>query len=110
MGKALEGVWDLHPDDLSRTPLISISSLRSLISSVGVQMFHLTLIEVSGGYELRARTGFNRVNKGWLMKAERSPGRRLFKTPQAAFRVAADLGFDFVEVKLSPQACAQRAL
>jgi hypothetical protein len=106
MGKALEGVWDKHPDDIGRFPLLSISSFRSLISGVGVDMFHLTLFQVDGGYELRARTGFNRVQKGWIMKAEKSPGRRLFKTPQAAFRVAAELGFDFVEVKLSSRFCS----
>ncbi len=64
--------------------------------------FHLTLVEVEGGFQLRARSGtFNRPNAAWVLESEKARQVRVFRSAQAAFAVCKRLGFPSVTVELS---------
>lgn len=103
MASALESIWDKVPQDSVRS--ITFSSFRELVMSVGVDVFHMTLIPVEGGYQLRAHTGFRSVQKAYAIKSEKAGQLRVFKSPQSAFHLCSKLGFRSVVVQLPVDAC-----
>ena len=60
----------------------------------------MTLVPVDGGYELRSYTENRKSPKGFVLVAEKSSRRRVFKSPSAAFRICKTLGFKRVVVDL----------
>lgn len=80
---------------------VTVDQLRNLLSAVvGVEVMHVHLVRIDGGYELRAHTGYNHIKKAFVVVSEKSQKRRVFKTPQAAFRICQVLGLDVVTVEL----------
>lgn len=76
-----------------------LDQLRRLISIVGVQGMQVALVRVDGGYSINAFAG-QRAQKTFFLKAEKTKERRIFKSPQSAFRICKSLGYDRIVVEL----------
>lgn len=78
---------------------IYLDGLRRLISIMGVQSMQVALVRVDGGYSLNAFAG-QRAPKTFFLKAEKTKERRVFKSPESAFRICKSLGYERVVVEL----------
>lgn len=66
----------------------------------------VVLVPVSGGYVFHSEAIYN-PSKAYELKAEKSGRRRVFKSVEAALRLARSIGFSSVQVELTdpyPQA------
>lgn len=78
---------------------IYLDGLRRLVSIMGVQSMQVALVRVDGGYSINAFAG-QRAPKTFFLKTEKTKDRRIFKSPETAFRICKDLGYDRVVVEL----------
>lgn len=76
-----------------------LDQFRYLISIFGEDVMRISLVKNDGGYSLHAHQGYQAKTSHYL-KAEKSGKRRVFKSPETAFRICKELGFKHVTVEL----------
>jgi len=76
----------------------TVEEMRRLIHLAGTDTFMMMLIKQNDGYILQMRARHR--GNSYALKSEKARNRRVFKNPEAAFRICQSLGFEYVTVSL----------
>lgn len=79
--------------------LVTLDQFRTYFETFGDKLM-VVLIPVDGGYVFHSEPIYS-PTKAFELKAEKSGRRRVFKSVEAALRLARSIGFSSVQVELS---------